>query len=277
MQAVAQTAASGLRIPVGCPAVESTCTQQRGCQSIPALRPQNKLSFSASASDVSACYLGSSLQGVAAFRQSRRPVRGVVVMGVPEQVAKGYAQALMELAQSKDALEAVHADMEKLEALIDNPDVVNFLYNPVADVSKKQQLIETLGNDGGFNKYTINFLNLLVEKKRINTVGFVIKSFDALYNDITQTQVATVVSAVKLENAQQALIAKKLQTLTGAKNIKLKNEVDPELIAGFVLKYGKGQSEEIDFSVKGQLEKLRLEFESGLGAAAEEAEERVAA
>jgi len=198
-------------------------------------------------------------------------------MGVQEQVAKGYAKALMELAQSKGAAEAIAADMEKLEALIENPDVVTFLYNPVADVSKKQQLIGTLGKDGGFSKYTVNFLNLLVEKKRINAVGHVIKAFQDLYNDTTKTQVATVVSAIKLENEQQALIAKKLQTLTGAKNIKLKNEVDPELIAGFVLKYGKGQSEEIDFSVKGQLDKLRLEFESGLGAAAEEAEEKVAA
>lgn len=213
---------------------------------------------------------------MSALRQSRRSARGVVVMGVQEQVAKGYAGALMEIAQKEGAVEAVHADMEKIEALIENKEVVSFLYNPVADPEKKKKLIASVAQESGFNKYTTNFLNLLVEKKRINTIGFVVKSFDDLYNDITQTQVATVVSAVKLENGQQALIAKKLQTLTGAKNIKLKNEVDPELIAGFVLKYGKGQSEEIDFSVKGQLEKLRLEFESGLGAA-EDVKEEVAA
>jgi F-type H+-transporting ATPase subunit delta len=213
---------------------------------------------------------------VSALRQSRRSARGVVVMGVQEQVAKGYAGALMEIAQKEGAVEAVHADMEKIEALIENKEVVSFLYNPVADPEKKKKLIASVAQESGFNKYTTNFLNLLVEKKRINAIGFVVKSFDDLYNDITQTQVATVVSAVKLENGQQALIAKKLQTLTGAKNIKLKNEVDPELIAGFVLKYGKGQSEEIDFSVKGQLEKLRLEFESGLGAA-EDVKEEVAA
>eukprot|EP00243_Klebsormidium_subtile_P003045 TRINITY_DN16181_c0_g1_i1.p1 TRINITY_DN16181_c0_g1~~TRINITY_DN16181_c0_g1_i1.p1 ORF type:complete len:278 (-),score=72.21 TRINITY_DN16181_c0_g1_i1:377-1210(-) len=277
MQAVAQTAARGLRIPSGCSILGSACSQQQQGRTPPVMARQSRLSFSAAASNMAACYMGSRLHGVSALRQGRRPARGVVVMGVQEQVAKGYAKALMELAQSKGAAEAIAADMEKLEALIENPDVVNFLYNPVADVSKKQQLIGTLGKDGGFSKYTVNFLNLLVEKKRINVVGFVIKAFQDLYNDTTQTQVATVVSAIKLENEQQALIAKKLQTLTGAKNIKLKNEVDPELIAGFVLKYGKGQSEEIDFSVKGQLDKLRLEFESGLGAAAEEAEERVAA
>lgn len=45
-------------------------------------------------------------------------------------------------------------------------------------------------------------------------------------------------SAVKLEQEQQFLIAKKLQELTGSKNIKLKPVVDPELVAGFVVEYG---------------------------------------
>ena len=38
----------------------------------------------------------------------------------------------------------------------------------------------------------------------------------------TPDQVATVTSAVKLENEQQFMIAKKIQEMTGAKNIKLK-------------------------------------------------------
>lgn len=49
---------------------------------------------------------------------------------------------------------------------------------------------------------------------------------------------ATLRSAVKLEQEQQFLIAKKLQELTGSKNIKLKPVVDPELVAGFVVEYG---------------------------------------
>ena len=51
----------------------------------------------------------------------------------------------------------------------------------------------------------------------------------------TPNQVATVTSAVKLENEQQFMIAKKIQEMTGAKNIKLKPEVDPSLLGGFVV------------------------------------------
>lgn len=67
------------------------------------------------------------------------------------------------------------------------------------------------------------------------------------------SQVATLRSAVKLEQEQQFLIAKKLQELTGSKNIKLKPTLDTSLIGGFVVEYGSSQ---IDLSVKGQLERV---------------------
>ena len=70
-------------------------------------------------------------------------------------------------------------------------------------------------------------------------------------------QVATVTSAVKLENEQQFMIAKKIQEMTGAKNIKLKPEVDPSLLGGFVVTYGKDGSGYIDMSVAGQVKQLK--------------------
>ena len=76
--------------------------------------------------------------------------------------------------------------------------------------------------------------------------------------NVLSLQVATLKSAVKLEQEQQFLIAKKLQELTGAKNIKLKPIVDESLIAGFVVEYGSAQ---IDLSVKGKLDRISLEMQ----------------
>ena len=76
------------------------------------------------------------------------------------------------------------------------------------------------------------------------------------------TQVATVTSAVKLNNTQQEEIAQKLQSITGAKTIKLKRLIDPSIIAGFVIKYGRDGSRVIDMSVKGQLDNLMANLES---------------
>ena len=64
-------------------------------------------------------------------------------------------------------------------------------------------------------------------------------------------------SAVKLENEQQFMIAKKIQEMTGAKNIKLKPEVAPSLLGGFVVTYGKDGSGYIDMSVAGQVKQLK--------------------
>lgn len=69
---------------------------------------------------------------------------------------------------------------------------------------------------------------------------------------------AVVKSAVKLEQEQQFLIAKKLQELTDSKNIKLKPVIDESLIAGFIVEYGSAQ---IDMSVRGQLEMIANELE----------------
>jgi hypothetical protein len=77
-------------------------------------------------------------------------------------------------------------------------------------------------------------------------------------------QVATLRSAVKLEQEQQFLIAKKLQELTGSKNIKLKPIIDQSLIAGFVVEYGSSQ---IDLSVRGQIEKVAEELTRSMATA----------
>ena len=50
--------------------------------------------------------------------------------------------------------------------------------------------------------------------------------------------VATVTSAVELEAGQQSLIAKKLQAMTDANNVKIKPEIDESLLGGFVVRLG---------------------------------------
>lgn len=66
-------------------------------------------------------------------------------------------------------------------------------------------------------------------------------------------------SPSKLEQEQTFLVAKKLQELTGSKNIKMKPVIDESLIAGFIIEYGSSQ---IDMSVKGQLDKISQELEN---------------
>ncbi|XP_010247245.1 PREDICTED: ATP synthase delta chain, chloroplastic-like [Nelumbo nucifera] len=76
------------------------------------------------------------------------------------------------------------------------------------------------------------------------------------------TLVLAVFSAVELECKQKDQIARKMRRLTGFRNVRLESYVDPSLIAGFVICYGKDRSHIIDLSVKGQLAELAARIES---------------
>ena len=175
-----------------------------------------------------------------------------------EAVGTAYANALLSTAQSKGALEAVHADIDAIASVMkDSADIKEFLANPTVPEDKKKQMIAKMAAESGFNSYTVNFLNILVDQSRIDAITEVCDAFETKYCELTDTQVATLRSAVKLEQEQQFLIAKKLQELTKSKNVKIKPVVDESLIAGFVVEWGSSQ---IDLSVKGQLDKIGNEL-----------------
>jgi F-type H+-transporting ATPase subunit delta len=180
--------------------------------------------------------------------------RAVVVMARKNEVSESYAKALVELADEKGKLEAVHADVDAVSSLMkENKKLSELIMNPVVDADKKRAVLAKIAKEAGFQQYTVNFLNLLVEKDRLALVPEICESFEDLYCQMTDTQVATLRSAVKLEQEQQFLIAKKLQELTGSKNIKLKPVIDSSLIAGFVVEYGSSQ---IDLSIRGQIQRV---------------------
>ncbi|GIL82450.1 hypothetical protein Vretimale_11890 [Volvox reticuliferus] len=170
------------------------------------------------------------------------------------EVSESYAKALVELADEKGKLEAVHADVDAVSSLMkENKKLSDLIMNPIVDADKKRAVLAKIAKEAGFQQYTVNFLNLLVEKDRLSLVPEICECFEDFYCQMTDTQVATLRSAVKLEQEQQFLIAKKLQELTGSKNIKLKPVIDSSLIAGFVVEYGSSQ---IDLSIRGQIERV---------------------
>lgn len=189
------------------------------------------------------------------------PVRRAVVV-MRESAAGGYAAALLQFAQANKMLEMINGDMEKLSHLLKNRELYDFLINPITENGKKKSILKSIADDAKFQTYTLNFLNLLISKQKIGIVNNILKEFESLYNELTDTQVAFVSSALKLENRELAQIAKKIQSLTGARNVKLKCIIDSSLIAGFVIRFGKDASRIIDMSVKSRLELLSAPINS---------------
>ncbi|KAF5841353.1 ATP synthase, subunit D, chloroplast precursor [Dunaliella salina] len=189
---------------------------------------------------------------------SRSRRTAVKVQAVKNPVGESYAKALVDLANEKGKLEPIHADMDAVSQLMNtNKALSELVTNPVIDKEKKRAVLAKIGQEAGFQTYTNNFLNLLVEKDRMHLIYDICEAFEAQYCELTDTQVALLRSAVKLEQEQQFLIAKKIQELSGSKNIKLKPTIDSSVIAGFIVEYG---SQQIDMSVRGQVDNVTEEL-----------------
>ncbi|GMH33926.1 hypothetical protein BSKO_01760 [Bryopsis sp. KO-2023] len=189
--------------------------------------------------------------------------RSTMMKAENEPVGYAYAGALVDLAQANSNLDEVHADVDGLSSVLkENSDMADFLTSPVITDEQKKDVLDKLANEAKFTESTTTFLKLVVDKGRADCFEEICEAFESKYCDLTDTQVATLRSAVKLEQEQQFLIAKKLQELTGSKNIKLKPVIDQSLIAGFIVEYGSSQ---IDLSVKGQVDKIQSELELAAG------------
>ncbi|KAJ0975165.1 hypothetical protein J5N97_017130 [Dioscorea zingiberensis] len=192
----------------------------------------------------------------------RRRRRGGAVMA--DTAAASYANALSDVACKNDTLEATLDDVEKLSRFFSDPQMQSFFINPIIPASKKQEVARDIAASAGFQPHTTNFLFILVDMNRIGIIQDIVKEFENCHNKLTGTEVAVVSSVVKLDSQHLAQIAQVVQKLTKAKNVRLKTELDPSLIAGFTIRYGNSGSKLIDMSVKKHLDEIssQLDFSS---------------
>ncbi|XP_042009169.1 ATP synthase delta chain, chloroplastic-like [Salvia splendens] len=137
-------------------------------------------------------------------------------------------------------------------------------WNSIKIARKKQYIIQfrdppfnladEISRSLGLQPHVANFVNILVDMKRVDLIKEIAAEFKLIANRLSETEVATVASVVELEPQHLAEIAKRVQKLTGAKNVKLKTVIDKSLLAGITIRYGNFSSKLIDLSVKKQLD-----------------------
>ncbi|KAJ8561427.1 hypothetical protein K7X08_027617 [Anisodus acutangulus] len=188
---------------------------------------------------------------------------GALGAKMADSAAGSYANALADVAKSNGTLEQTTADLEKLEKIFDDEAVYNFFVSPIVGIEKKRELVDEIVSSSSIQPHVANFLNILLDMKRVELIKDIVKEFEKVYNTITDTELAVVTSVVTLESQHLAQIAKGVQRLTGAKNVRIKTVIDESLVAGFTIRYGSSGSKLIDMSVKKQLEDIAAQLEIG--------------
>ncbi len=183
-------------------------------------------------------------------------MRGSLISG---EIVEPYADALMSLAQSNDLTDRFGEDVTALLNLLkESPELDRFLGNPIVKAEDKKAVLQRIGGDG-IHPYMMNFLNLLVDRRRILFLEGICRQYQALLRQLKQTVLAEVTSAVELTEAQQQAVREKVIAMTGAHQVDLETKIDRDLIGGVIIKVG---SQFVDASLRGQLRRLGLRLSS---------------
>jgi len=172
------------------------------------------------------------------------------------RVAKRYAAALFGVARRDSILDAVEQDMTLVSRfLAEVPYLRAVLIQPLVSVARKNIVVDEAFGDR-VTASSLNFLKLLIRKRREDLISECIREFRALLAEHTNTVDAEAWSAVPMTADQQERLASGLHALTG-KTVRLVAKVDHALVGGVVVRIG---DTVMDGSVRGKLERLERQL-----------------
>lgn len=176
---------------------------------------------------------------------------------ITAQVVEPYADALMALAQDTQKVEAFAENARSLlGALQDSAEFRSFVANPLLKAEEKKDVLQRVcGKD--VDSYFLNFLLLLVDRRRIVFLEGICQQFVALQRKLNNIVLADVKSAHALTRSQEDAIADQVKQMTGASSVELNITTDADLIGGVVIKVG---SKVFDASLKGQLRRISMDL-----------------
>jgi F-type H+-transporting ATPase subunit delta len=102
---------------------------------------------------------------------------------------------------------------------------------------------------------------VLVNRDRINLIVSVISSYLDLVYETASIKMIEVTTAFPFNRSQKNTLVKKLKQITNAREIRLVINVDPNLIAGFLIKT---KSKIVDFTIKSKLQNLAKHLDNVL-------------
>jgi F-type H+-transporting ATPase subunit delta len=165
----------------------------------------------------------------------------------------GYARALFEMAQAEGVVDRVEEELFRLRELLKgNPALLQFLKDPnVKHEGKRQALSELLA--GRVHPLVLNTLMTLGDQDRGGRVLNIIEEYSAVAAAVRQKVSGEVTTAIKLDDATLARLAKELSRITG-KNVQLLQKIDPTILGGAIIKVGE---QIIDASLRRKLDQIK--------------------
>ena len=168
------------------------------------------------------------------------------------EVDRVYAEALFDVARDRGKLDAIGEQLaEFTDALEGSRELRAFFFSPYFSSAEKIEGAKRAiaGADPEF----VNFLELLIEKQRMQEIFRIRHQFEELWKHENRRIDVTVTSAVELDPTVVSRIGEEIERQTDRK-VDLASRVDAEILGGVVLQVG---NMVLDASIRNRLEKLR--------------------
>lgn len=172
------------------------------------------------------------------------------------RAASRYGASLLQFAIAENKTEEVKADAEVvLNAINNSRELRNLLASPIIKPSAKGELIKKIFQ-GNVSEITQRFLALIVTQSRENALKQIFEAFIVKYREHKNIVSAKITSASTLDSKTANDLKVRLEKALG-KTVELVEEINPDLIGGFVLD---AADYRLDASVASGMKKLKREL-----------------
>jgi F-type H+-transporting ATPase subunit delta len=170
-------------------------------------------------------------------------------------IATPYAEALLQVTEERKETDDVASQAKDLLAIwTSSAELREAMGSPVLEPAAKKSAVVALFGEQ-LHPSLMNLLKLLADRQRISVLDAVLNRFLELYRELRNITLARVVSAQPLSEEQQERLNNKVLAIAGSKSVEFDLQVEPALIAGFIVSMG---SQVIDASLSGQVRRLGL-------------------
>lgn len=172
-------------------------------------------------------------------------------------IAQKYSDALVQITKDGEfagrlTYQKISTDLNLVkEILTQSKDLDEFLTNPITSVEDKKEIIDKVFSTE-IDGLIINFLKILMDKRRFELFNDILVSYNKSLDDVNNISRIEVTSAVEMTEEAKNKLKEKLEEKL-KKNVVFELNINPNIIAGLVIKMGDNV---IDMSLKNKLEDL---------------------
>lgn len=179
-----------------------------------------------------------------------------------EQLGKTYARALIGAAkaQGDGVADTIVWQLNMIvdDYLAKSPSLTAAFASPRVKEHEKVRLLDRVFADE-VHPTLLKFLKVMASRDRLGYVGAVSDAANDIFDDMMGRVVASVKTAVPLDDETRSQITQRLGSVMNAQ-IKLRESVDPDLIGGMVIRVG---DKVFDSSVQNRLNKMAIKARKG--------------